>query len=204
MISVENGLEASRTTAPKQRLAPPRIWCAAELLTKPSRSITARTRSRVAGATTSGRLSTFEAVPNETPACSATSLIVTRPEIARRVAAGPFGGAAGGFPGFSRRSVTFSSGWGWRHLTRAGRSSFAAAPTRKDTFTLRCPASALEDGASAQMHGLAAVFGRARESLERPRLPSRIWPAEKRGGRPANCRGEILELEPVAVGDRNV
>jgi hypothetical protein len=35
------------------------------------------TRLRVGSATTSGRLSTFETVPTETPACAATSLMLT-------------------------------------------------------------------------------------------------------------------------------
>ena len=38
------------------------------------------TRASVSGATISGRFSTFEAVPSETPACSATSRMVTRTE----------------------------------------------------------------------------------------------------------------------------
>ncbi len=44
--------------------------------TQPSAAIASRTRSRVASATRSGRFTTFETVPTDTPACSATSLIV--------------------------------------------------------------------------------------------------------------------------------
>ncbi|MDN4174205.1 FGGY-family carbohydrate kinase [Nocardioides sp. SOB77] len=44
--------------------------------TKPSSAITRSTRSRVPGLTRSGRFSTFETVPSETPAAAATSLRV--------------------------------------------------------------------------------------------------------------------------------
>jgi uncharacterized protein YgbK (DUF1537 family) len=55
------------------RLRPARRCRADSLRTKPSAAIAAWTRSRVAGATVSGRLRTLLTVPTETPAAAATS-----------------------------------------------------------------------------------------------------------------------------------
>ena len=59
------------------RLRPARSWRAASLRTNPRLSMAARTRSAVAGATLSGRFSTFETVPTETAATAATSRTLT-------------------------------------------------------------------------------------------------------------------------------
>ena len=75
--SVKNGLATSSTTSPIVRLRPARSWRADSLRTKPSSRIEALTRSRVGRATMSGRLSTLETVATETPACAATSLMLT-------------------------------------------------------------------------------------------------------------------------------
>src|SRR6516162_3780250 len=74
--SVKNGLATSRTTRPIVRLRPARSWRADSFLTNPRALIAAFTRSRVDGATMSGRFSTLETVPTETPACAATSLML--------------------------------------------------------------------------------------------------------------------------------
>jgi hypothetical protein len=75
--SVKNGLATSSTTRPIVRLRPARSWRADSFRTKPSSLIEAFTRSRVARATMSGRLSTLETVATETPAWAATSLMLT-------------------------------------------------------------------------------------------------------------------------------
>ena len=75
--SVKNGLRTSSTTSPIVRLRPARSWRAASLRTNPSCSMAACTRSTVAGATLSGRLSTFETVPTDTDAAAATSRTLT-------------------------------------------------------------------------------------------------------------------------------
>jgi len=77
MISAKNGLRMSSTTRPIVRLRPARSWRAASLRTNPRRSMDACTRATVSGATFSGRLSTLETVPTETPASSATSRTLT-------------------------------------------------------------------------------------------------------------------------------
>src|SRR5215831_9400151 len=74
--SVKNGLATSRTTRPIVRLRPARSWRADSFLTNPRALIAAFTRSRVGCATMSGRFSTLETVPTETPACAATSLML--------------------------------------------------------------------------------------------------------------------------------
>jgi hypothetical protein len=58
------------------RLRPARSWRADSFLMKPSCSMAARTRLRVGSATMSGRFSTLETVPTETPAWAATSLML--------------------------------------------------------------------------------------------------------------------------------
>src|SRR5215468_2604271 len=75
--SVKNGFATSSTTSPMVRLRPARSWRADSFLMKPSCLMAACTRLRVGSATTSGRLSTFETVPTETPAYAATSLMLT-------------------------------------------------------------------------------------------------------------------------------
>ena len=75
--SVKNGLATSSTTSPIVRLRPARSWRADSLRMKPSSLMAARTRLRVGSATTSGRFSTLETVPRETPARAATSLMLT-------------------------------------------------------------------------------------------------------------------------------
>jgi len=117
-------LAASSTTAPKHWLLPLRIWWAAELRTNPSRSITSSTRSRVAGATRSGRFSTLDAVPSDTPACSATSRIVIRPTAAGRVIRAARAGLAGGFVASLRRGVNGFLPW---VLTQDARPTLADA-----------------------------------------------------------------------------
>ena len=72
--SVKNGLAASSITYAIERLRPSRSWRPDSLRTKPSSAIASSTRSRVATATSSGRFSTFDTVPTETPARAATSL----------------------------------------------------------------------------------------------------------------------------------
>ena len=74
--SVKNGLRMSGTISPTSVARPARSVAAEPFGTQPSSSIASRTRSRVSSATRSGRLTTFETVPTETPARSATSLIV--------------------------------------------------------------------------------------------------------------------------------
>ena len=92
--SVKNGFATSRTTRPMVRLRPARSWRADSFLTKPSALIAAFTRSRVGWATMSGRFSTLETVPTDTPACAATSLMLigafTESSLARS-AGGPYG-----------------------------------------------------------------------------------------------------------------
>src|SRR3984885_11171633 len=75
--SVKNGLATSRTTRPMVRLRPARSWRADSFLTKPRALIAAFTRSLVGCATMSGRFSTLDTVPTETPAWAATSLMLT-------------------------------------------------------------------------------------------------------------------------------
>ena len=75
--SVKKGFATSSTTRPIVRLRPARSWRADSFRTKPSSLIEAFTRSRVARATMSGRLSTLETVATETPAWAATSLMLT-------------------------------------------------------------------------------------------------------------------------------
>ncbi len=75
--SVKNGLRTSSRMKPIELLLPALSCRAASLRTKPSWSIAARTRSRVAGATFSGRFKTLETVPRATPARSATSRMLT-------------------------------------------------------------------------------------------------------------------------------
>ena len=75
--SAKNGLPTSSTTRPMLRLRPARSWRAASLRTKPRSSIACITRSTVAGDTFDGRLSTFETVPTETDAATATSRTLT-------------------------------------------------------------------------------------------------------------------------------
>jgi hypothetical protein len=55
------------------RLLPARSWRADSFRTKPSDAIAASTFARVTGLTTSGRFSTFDTVPRETPAAAATA-----------------------------------------------------------------------------------------------------------------------------------
>ena len=61
------------------RLRPARNWRAASLRTKPSSSIARSTLSLVSWPTRSGRLSTLETVPRETPARWATSFTLADP-----------------------------------------------------------------------------------------------------------------------------
>src|SRR5262249_28402633 len=75
--SVKNGFATSSTTRPMVRLRPARSWRADSFLMKPRCLMAACTRLRVGSATTSGRLSTLETVPTETPAYAATSLMLT-------------------------------------------------------------------------------------------------------------------------------
>ena len=109
IVSVENGLDASRMTAPNARLDPPRIWRAAELRTKPRLSIASRTRASVSGASTSGRFSALDAVPSDTPASSATSLIVTLACADRCPAARDRGGFGGSLRLFRHGVVSTES-----------------------------------------------------------------------------------------------
>jgi hypothetical protein len=75
---VKNGFATSSTTRPILRLRPARSWRADSFLTKPSSMIAASTRSRVGAATISRRLMTLDTVATVTPACAATSLMLTR------------------------------------------------------------------------------------------------------------------------------
>src|SRR5205823_1311040 len=59
------------------RLAPARKWPADSWRRKPSSSIAVRTRSCVSDPTSPGLLRKFDTVPTETPACRATSLMLT-------------------------------------------------------------------------------------------------------------------------------
>ena len=77
--SLKNGFPASRKTYAMIRLLPARSWRADSLRTKPRSAMADSTRALVSGRTRSGRLSTFETVPTETPARSATSLIPAGP-----------------------------------------------------------------------------------------------------------------------------
>ena len=58
------------------RLRPARSWRADSFLMKPSCLMASLTRLLVGSATMSGRFSTLETVPTETPACAATSLML--------------------------------------------------------------------------------------------------------------------------------
>jgi hypothetical protein len=76
--SVKNGLAMSSRIAPTVVMVPARSVRAEPLGTNDSASIAWSTRSRVGADTRSGRFSTFETVPSETPACRATSLMLVR------------------------------------------------------------------------------------------------------------------------------
>src|SRR5471030_561170 len=90
-----------------------------------------RTRASVSGASTSGRFSALDAVPSDTPARSATSLIVTLP-CAERC---PGARDLGGFGGSLRRSVTV---WWDRvcacQIDRGDGRADAARSEGQDTF----------------------------------------------------------------------
>jgi hypothetical protein len=73
--SLKNGFAASITTYAMVLLCPARSWRAVSLRTKPSSTIAACTRSRVASLTSCGRFSTFDTVPMDTPATAATSFM---------------------------------------------------------------------------------------------------------------------------------
>ncbi len=73
--SVKNGLPASRTTSPTILLWVDRRRDADPLRIYPSSSMAESTAVRVASDTASGRLRTFDTVPNDTPARAATSRI---------------------------------------------------------------------------------------------------------------------------------
>ena len=75
--SVKNGFRMSGTISPTSVACPARSVAAEPFGTQPSVEIASRTRTRVDSVTRSGRLTTFETVPTDTPARSATSLIVT-------------------------------------------------------------------------------------------------------------------------------
>src|SRR5487761_402514 len=75
--AVKKGFATSSTTTPIVRLRPARSWRADSLRTNPSALIAACTRARVSSETMSGRLRTLETVPTDTPACAATSLMLT-------------------------------------------------------------------------------------------------------------------------------
>src|ERR1039457_2857248 len=81
--SVKNGFATSSTIRPIIRLRPARNCRADSFRTNPSALIDSCTRSRVEAATMSGRFSTLDTVPTDTPACAATSLMLmgafTRP-----------------------------------------------------------------------------------------------------------------------------
>lgn len=74
---MKNGLAMSITTMPMERLRPARNWRADSFGTHPSLAIASCTRARVASATRSGEFSTFETVPTDTWASTATSRMLT-------------------------------------------------------------------------------------------------------------------------------
>jgi len=83
----------SKTTSPRERLRPAFSVLAELLRTKPSSAIAMATRRRTAALTCSGRFSTLETVPTETPARSATALMPGRfvtptPSFTERLKAG--------------------------------------------------------------------------------------------------------------------
>ena len=71
--SLKNGFCPSSTTKPTVELVPARSWRAASLRRYPSVSIAFCTRVMDSAETSSGRLSTLDTVPTETPASLATS-----------------------------------------------------------------------------------------------------------------------------------
>src|SRR5699024_599562 len=73
----KNGFAESSTTRPRLLLWPDLSCLAAALRTKPSSSIASLTLCAVASATFDEPLTTWETVPTETPARSATSRILT-------------------------------------------------------------------------------------------------------------------------------
>ena len=83
--SVKNGFAMSSTMAPTVWMVPARSCRAEALRTNCSSSIASRTRSRVVSLTWSGRLSTLETVPTDTPARLATSVMDGRRSARPRV-----------------------------------------------------------------------------------------------------------------------
>ena len=74
---MKNGFRMSGTISPTSVACPARSVAAELFGTQPSVAIASRTRTRVESVTRSGRFTTLETVPTDTPARSATSLMVT-------------------------------------------------------------------------------------------------------------------------------
>ena len=92
-ISVKSGFAKSNRTTPTVRLSPTRSCWAAVLRTNPVPCMASRTRARVEGATNSGLLRTFEAVPTDTCAICAMSRSVARAPLGPGQSLGAFDAA---------------------------------------------------------------------------------------------------------------